>query len=147
MFLKQAIIEHSDSLIDILSAECADLEKLLALAHAEFAAVNSGDFEEIYEIISERETICEKLETYGRQVAELRGNLGLARDVIFQDELDARLVGLVTEIMRQDAKTRPLLEAAKEESVRELNRVDNMNRRANAYSHDTMKGVAYSKNL
>ncbi len=67
--------ENSDSLIGLLAGQCADLEVLFDLAQRETAAAGQKDFETVFSIVTERARIGEKLETYQRQIAELRSFL------------------------------------------------------------------------
>lgn len=136
------IIAKSDSIIEILAAQCADLEKLLAIAREETRAAEAEDFDRILEIVSERAKIGERLEVFQQKISELRMFLGENAD-----ESRARLSNRITEIANltivQDRKTKLLLEDVKKESARELNALENNNKNANIYLRGKQTGLAY----
>ena len=119
---------NSDSLIGILAEQCADLERLLALARREAEAAAANDFAEVFRIVGERASVGERLEVFHRQLAELRARLG---DACTAEAERASL--LASEIQAQDALTRPLLLAAKAEAAASLRRFDEGRRNASAY--------------
>lgn len=147
MFRQQDIKQHSDALIDLLAAQCGDLEKLLSLAREETAAVEKRDFEQIFSIVSERATVGERLEIFQKQVAELRARLSDGDNMFLQNPIVEKTNRLIFEIMAQDNLNRPLLESAKTEAATELNQLDSSQRRSNAYSNQMTKGIAYSKTI
>lgn len=127
------IADESDSLIELLVAQCADLEILLSLAGEETAAARRNDFVEVIRVVSERATIGERLESYHRQIAELRGRLGHSAEQDFQSETARCAVRLILDIQKQDARTRPLLLAARSEAAQGLHRLEQTSRSAAAY--------------
>ena len=132
----QAIEAQSDSLIGILANQCGDLETLLALARSETRAVEARDFGEVMRVVSERAALGERLESYHRQLAELRQRLGEACDLGLRSAAAARSVALVVEIQAQDARTRPLLLAAQCELLDESLKLDQARRGVGAYLRD-----------
>ena len=141
------IVNQSDSLIGLLTAQCTDLENLLALARQETVAAEQGDFEAIFEIVTERELVSRRLETFQRQIGELRSFLE-ARDASRrQTEVAARIVEIANLTLAQDGKTKLLLTAARENAFVELQNTEKSSRGTNAYLRDTRKGLAYNRDL
>lgn len=147
MFRSEAVKKHSDTLIGLLAAQCGDLERLLALARAETEAAEAGNFEAVLEIVSERAMLGERLEVFSRQVAELRDRLGETGEAVLQNPVAARTTKIISEILRQDSRSRPLLAAAGHDAKTELVKLDSSQRLSSAYTRDSIKGVAYSRNF
>lgn len=142
MINPEIINEKSDSLIDLLTAQCGDLEKLLALARQETRAAEEKDFEKIMEIVSERELLSRRLETFQHQIAELRSKLTEA-DELYQTKVSARVVELASETLAQDATTRKLLTASRNEAAEKMKNFSVTKRGANAYLYEDKRGMAY----
>ena len=136
------ITPHADSLIELLVAQCADLEALLSLARQQEAAATGGDFAEIMRLVGERATLGERLEIYHRQVAEVRARVGANAESVLRGETAQRAVKLVTDIQAQDARTRPLLAAARDEASDSLTRLDRTRRTANAYARAPQRAAS-----
>lgn len=140
------IIANSDSIIEILAAQCADLEKLLAIAREQTHAAEAEDFDKMLEIVSERTKIGERLEVFQQKISELRMFLGENAD-----DKRTRLTNRITEIANltvvQDRKTKLLLEGVKEKTARELNALENNNKNANIYLRGQQTGLAYNGNF
>lgn len=147
MLEKKSLRRNADSLIGLLTAQCADLEKLLALARDESNAVKNGDFEKILHIVENRADLGAKLEVYQRQIAELRGYLGSAEDITGQNPLISKTVELITKITQYDTKTKSSLILVRNAKLAELGDINQMQRRSEAYSRETSKGLAYNINL
>ncbi|MET0752706.1 MAG: hypothetical protein ABWZ66_05010 [Pyrinomonadaceae bacterium] len=147
MFSSEKIVKKSDSLIELLSAQCADLENLLSLARAETAAAEREDFEEILLIVTKRDEISQRLETFQRQIGELRGFLGAHEANQKQNAIAERIVETANLTLAQDGKTKLLLSAVRENAAKELQNMEKANRGANAYLRDTRKGLAYNRNF
>ncbi len=124
---------HVDSVIEILAAQCADLEVLLTLARQETTAVEKQDFERVFDITRERATLGERLEVYHRQIAEMRAKLGKPIDIFGKTETALHASALVMEIHSQDAQTRPLLIAARSGIADQLSQLDHTRCNLNAY--------------
>lgn len=144
MYQQPKIVENSDSIIELLAAQCGDLEKLLAIAREETCAAETEDFERILEIVSERAKIGERLEIFQRQISELRGFLGENAQI-----KRAQLVNRITEIasltIEQDEKTRRLLKGVKEKTAEELKTLETGSKNANVYLRGRQTGLAYNQ--
>lgn len=143
MFQQQNIIENSDSIIEILAAQCSDLEQLLAIAREETLAAEAQDFEKIFEIVSERAKIGERLEVFQQKISELRGFLGDNNETK-RNQLANRIAEIASMTMEQDEKTRLLLNGLKEQTVDELNNLDAGNRNTNVYLRGQQTGLTYN---
>jgi hypothetical protein len=132
-----SIESESDSLIEILTAQCADLENLLSLSKCERLAVEKNDFDGLLEVVGERATIGARLEVYHRQIAELRSRLGQAADPLMGTAAARRAVELAGDIQTQDALTRPLLLAARNDTHVRLQRLNQSHRNASAYLRES----------
>jgi hypothetical protein len=130
----------AEPLMDILAAQCADLEALLALSRSEAAATERKDFEEVMRVVAERASIGERLESYHRQMAEMRARMGGAADAAIGGPVASRICALIVDIQAQDAKTLPLLTAAHQEAREGIQRIDVGRRGANAYMRDARRG-------
>lgn len=142
-----AISEQSDSLIGLLTDQCADLERLLALAREETVAAELGNFGTLLNISSERAEIGKRLETFQRQIAELRGFLGKNEDNPKQEEVTKRAVELASLTLEQDQKTLLLLTTMREQVGEDLKKLETGNRNANIYLREQQKGLALNGNF
>lgn len=146
--LDQNEIKHkSESLIELLTAQCADLEKLLDLARAETDAAKSGNFLGVLDIVSDREIIGKKLETYHRQISELRSALGENAETYRRNEIAKRVVEIANLTIEQDQFTHKLLCAARQDSKETLERSASRDRGHRAYLSAPTKGLAYEGNF
>jgi len=123
-----------ESLMDLLIAQCSDLEGLLALARRETVAANSNDFDELFTVFGERAKLGDRLESYHRQVAELRDRLGPYVD----PALSSKSAKLAVEIQTQDTQTTSLLLAAQFSASKEIARLDHSQRKSLAYLHGAL---------
>lgn len=147
MFHSNKIIKNSDSLIELLTAQCGDLEQLLALARAETTATGQGNFEGVLDIVSKRAELSQRLETFHQQIAELREHLGNNASVALNHEITARVIEIANLTLAQDQKTKMLLTDARENAVSELNNLEKSNRGTNAYLREETKGLSYTRNF
>ena len=138
---------NSDSLIDLLGAQCSDLEQLLALAREETAAAQDGKFLKVWDIVSERAAIGKRLETYHRQIAELRGHLEDEGENVNKFDITSRVIELANQTLVQDQITRQLLTASREEAATGLRTLSKSTTGNNAYLRENTKGLAYSRNF
>jgi flagellar biosynthesis/type III secretory pathway chaperone len=138
---------NSDSLIGLLTAQCADLEKLLALAREETEAAQQGKFFKILDIVSERAEIAQKLETFQQQISELRGCLNSTKPGTVQNNAVERVVELANLTIAQDNQTRLLLAASRDETAESLRNLEKGNLHSNAYLREERKGLSYSRNF
>ena len=135
------ITQESDSIINLLAAQCADLEKLLLLARQETVAAELGNFGTILNITSERAEISKRLETFQQQIAELRGFLGKSVDTSNKyNETSNRVAELANQTLMQDQQTRLFLTAMCEKSSEELKKLETVNRGTNIYLREQKKG-------
>jgi flagellar biosynthesis/type III secretory pathway chaperone len=141
------IIAKSDRLIDILTAQCTDLEALLALARSETAAAERKDFEEIMEIVTKRSEISQRFETFQQQIGELRGFLGNHSEGDKYNDVTNRVIEIANQTIIQDRKTDLLLNQARESAAKGLQNSQKQFRCTNAYLHDTHKGLAYTRDI
>lgn len=130
------IESHADSVIEILAAQCTDLEVLLALARQETDAAERLDFDRLLQVTRDRAALGERLEVYHRQIAQMRANMQDGFDSVIGSESALRVTTLITEIQTQDAHTRPLLIAAKSEAAEQIGQLDQVRRGVAAYMRD-----------
>jgi hypothetical protein len=123
----------AESLMDLLIAQCSDLEGLLVLARRENVAANSKDFGELFVVYGERAKLGDRLESYHRQVAELRDKLGQCAGTRIDPVLSTKTVQLVVEIQAQDKETTSLLIANQALTTEELARLGYTQRNSLAY--------------
>jgi hypothetical protein len=123
---------QADSLMDLLIAQCSDLETLLGLARRENVAAQSDDFGELFAVYGERAELGDRLESYHRQVAELRDRLGHCA-VNTDPVLSTKTVQLVVEIQAQDKQTTSLLIAHQALTKDELARLGYQQQNSLAY--------------
>lgn len=138
----EKVTENSDSLVGLLTAQCSDLEKLLALAREETTAAEHKNFEKIMEIVSERAKVSERLETFQSQISELRGRLE-EQTAIYKSKVLAKISELAAQTLEQDSITRKLLISAKTEANAELQKLETNQRGTNAYMKNDQRGMAY----
>lgn len=130
------ISTEADSLLDLLIAQCADLEALLALSRRETAAAEARDFAGMIEVVTERATLGERLEIYHRQIAEMRQHLGAAADPALQSKTATRVTELITGILAQDERTRPMLATVHDQIGIERRNLNQIRRGLTAYLRD-----------
>lgn len=130
------IDQQAETVLDLLIGQCADLESLLALAREEARAAEVRDFDEVLRIVSERATLGERLEVYHRQIAELRQRLGEAAEPAFRSETADRIARVATEILSEDARTKPLLLAARNDLSLQQQQLDRSQKGVTAYLKD-----------
>ena len=133
MNTRSQITAQADSLIEILTAQCSDLEELLRLARRETEAAAAKDFDAVMRLVERRAPLVERLEVYHRRIAELRVKLGGGSADLLGLSLSDRTVRLAADISQQDARTRPLLIEAFEETALSLSRLERGRRGASAY--------------
>lgn len=127
---------HADSLMEILAAQCADLEALLALARRETEVAGQNDFSALIEIVGERASLGERLEVYHRQIAEMRQRLSEPVEAALRSDVATRAAELAVDIQSQDARTRTLLMAAQREAATALSRLNQGRRSITGYLRD-----------
>ena len=123
-----------DSLMDLLIGQCSDLEALLTLARRETLAAEQSDFSELMTVVEERASLGERLETYHRQIAELRGQM--AGEQTAHDPVAKNTVRLAVEIQAIDKRTTALLATNRLETREAIARLDQGKRQFVAYLSD-----------
>ena len=141
------INEKSDSLIELLTAQCSDLEKLLALAREETIAAQRGNFEDVLDIVTKRAEIGSRLETFQQQLSELRTHLGESATALLRNEITARVVEIAGLTLAQDQKTKLLLTGTRENAAAELANLERGQRGANVYMRAETKGLSYNQSF
>jgi hypothetical protein len=142
------VVDHSDSVMEILADQCGDLEALLVLARLEREAVERQDFTALFEIVSERATLGERLEVYHRQICSLRHAMGDHNLSDYPGNPASRASHLVQQILEQDAFTRPLLIAAFRDTGERINDVVHKQQRSRAYVREAnTKSLAYDRRV
>lgn len=139
--------ENSDSLIGLLTAQCLDLEVLFGLAQRETAAAERKDFEAVLSIVTERALIGQKLETYQRQIAELRRVIDGSAEAYKTAPVSTRIIELAEQTLAQDNKTKMLLTGAREETALELRNLATGKRGVSVYMREEQKGLSYNENI
>jgi flagellar biosynthesis/type III secretory pathway chaperone len=147
MISSENIQKNSDSLINLLAAQCADLEKLFQLAREETLAAEQGKFLKIWDIVSERAEIGARLETFQQQIGELRGQLESKGDNANKYDITNRVIELANLTLAQDQKTRLLLTDSREKMVEDLKNLDKSGHGTNAYLRENKKGLAYNRSF
>ncbi len=136
MNVASKITAEADSLLDLLIAQCEDLETLLVLSRGETAAAAARDFDEILRITAARATLGERLEVYHRQIADLRQHLGAAAESALQSPTATRIAELVNSVQAQDHQAHSLLLAARQEIDHERKQLNQIQRGLTAYLSD-----------
>ncbi len=143
MLKKEEITEKSDSLIGLLTEQCTDLEILLNLARQETVAAKDGKFLELIDIVSDREKIGARLETYSAQISELRNSLGENDETIRRNEISKRVIEIANLTIAEDNRNLLLLNQSRESAAKELGNLEKSTRGNNAYLRQQTRGLAY----
>jgi flagellar biosynthesis/type III secretory pathway chaperone len=141
------LIKHSDSLIELLAAQCVDLEKLLSLAKEETAAAEQGKFLKIWDIVSQRTAIGKRLETFHHQISEIRSHLESKGENLSQYDITNRVIELANLTLLQDQQTRFLLTESRKELSASLVNLDKSHHGTNAYLRENTKGLACDRSF
>ncbi len=137
------IKNKSESLIEILTEQCSDLENLLSLAREETNAAKQGNFGRIIDIYSERDEIGKRLETFQKQITELREHL----DETIPNDVSNKIKEVVNLTLTQDKQTKKLLTTSRNETALELKNLNNTQRNTNVYLKERRKGLAFNKQV
>ena len=136
--MAKKIEKNAESLIDLLTEQCADLEQLLLLARQETDAAKKGNFAKIIDIYEERSELGAKLETFQQQITELREKL----DQKVPATISNKISEVVTQTLAHDSETTKLLAAANEETTAELAKLEKAKINTRHYSVEKKKGLA-----
>jgi hypothetical protein len=134
------INSHADSLIDLLVAQCADLEALLKLARRESVAAAENDFEGMLEVTSERATLGARLESYHRQISDLRAAMGESAEHMLQTNLVKDSIRLALEIQSSDKATSSALTQVRTHTNEQLSCLEQGRRNSTAYLSEARLG-------
>lgn len=128
--------------MDLLIAQCSDLEALLELARRETSAVEGNDFGGLVTIASDRATLGQRLESYHRQIAELRTTMAGVVEPLLEDPVAQETVRLAVEIQTLDARTKAMLIDRRTETRNALANLEQGRRNSIAYlSDDARRGL------
>lgn len=147
MASSENLVKNSDSLVELLAAQCSDLEKLLSLAKEETVAAKEGKFTRIWDIVTERSLIGKRLETFHQQIAELRVSLGSHGESVGKLDITNRVIELANLTLMQDQQTRLLLAEARDQTADELKNLDKGHAGANAYLRQPTRGLSYDRSF
>ncbi len=125
--------------MDLLVAQCSDLESLLRLARLETIIAEKDDFSELLTVIQKRGTLSDRLEGYQRQIAELRTALGRTAEAVIEGPLTRETIRLALEIEAQDSQTAMRLRSCRENITTALARLDQGQRNSIAYLRDAQR--------
>lgn len=144
--MSSPISDNSDSIIEILVAQCKDLERLLVLAKQETIALQRDDFNQLFGIVKERTILSSRLEVYHKQLAELRSVI--APNHSTPDHIVNTTTELVIAIQTQYEQSQPLLLVAKEKLFKEKQQLEQSRRGVDSYLHSyNPTSVAYDRHL
>lgn len=149
MINQEKIVKNSDSLIELLAAQCVDLEKLLMLAREEHCAAERGNFEDILQIVSKRAELGNRLEVFQQQIAELRRNLNANDSAVTAERggIENRIIEIANLTIAQDQETRLLLTGERTRAADELANLEKSQRGTNAYLREETRGLSYNGNF
>ncbi len=95
-------------------------------------------FAKIIDIYEERSELGERLETFQKQITDLRATLGHKVPANVADRISA----VVNQTLAQDNETRKLLTASNEETSHELSKLEKTKHNTMLYSTTKKKGLA-----
>jgi ABC-type Fe2+-enterobactin transport system substrate-binding protein len=147
MLNTEEINKKSDTLIELLTAQCADLEKLLSLAKQETLAAKNAKFLDLIDIVTDREQIGKRLETYHLQISELRSSLGENDETMRRHEITKKVIEIANLTIAQDNRSLLLLSEAREKQIDEREEIERSYRGNSAYLSEQRKGLAYDRNI
>jgi hypothetical protein len=116
----ETVLKNSQSIVDLLSAQCEDLESLLALAREEAEAVKKGDFLSLVDIVSDRARIGERLEVFQRQTIDLKQCLA---GEVEARKLAERIIEVARLTVEQDRSVNEGLAKAQKEASDQINQI------------------------
>ena len=125
MVSKDIINANAESLIDLLVAQCTDLDGLLKLARQESAAVSENDFERVLEVTTQRDMLGQRLENYHRQISDLRALMGDSAEQVVQSNLVNESIRLALEIQASDNATKTALTSLRSNTNGQITKLKN----------------------
>lgn len=126
--------------MDLLIGQCADLEGLLALARRETIAAEQHDFDELVIVAQDRASLGERLESYHRQIAELRAKIGGAAEPVLDNPVVNETVRLAVEIQALDARTKTMLATTRTDTRNAIATLEQGRRNFVAYLQSDARG-------
>jgi len=132
----ETINSQADSLIDLLVAQCADLDALLKLARREAAAAAENNFESLLDVTCERATLGERLESYHRQISDLRSIMGDSAEHVVRSALVKESIQMALEIQSHDAATTAALTSLRTNTNGQIARLEQGRRNSSAYLNE-----------
>jgi hypothetical protein len=145
--VNENLAKNSDSLVQLLAEQCTDLEKLLSLAKEETVAAKEGRFTRVWDIVSERNAIGRRLETFHQQIAELRSNLESQGENPGKFDITDRVIELANLTLIQDQETRLLLTSTRDETAADMRSLDKAQAGTNAYLRQPTRGLSYDRSF
>ena len=136
--MNEEVEENADSLIDLLTEQCSDLENLLALAREESDAASQGNFAKIIDVYEERAELGDRLETFQQQISELRKRL----ETDVPPKVTDRIQEVVTQTIAFDNKTRKLLTEANVKAKEEIAHLKKAAHNTKLYTKEKRRGLA-----
>lgn len=136
MISRELINANAESLIDLLVAQCTDLDALLKLARQESIAVSENNFEKVLEVTTERDVLGKKLESYHRQISDLRAVMGDSAAQVIQTTLVKESIRLALEIQTSDNATKTALTNLRSNTNVQITKLKN----STAYLTETRSG-------
>ncbi len=130
--------------MDLLIAQCSDLESLLALARRETIAAEESDFSELMTVAEDRVALGERLQNYHLQIAELRALLGRSVEPLFQSPVAEETVRLAVEIQALDARTTTKLTTTQAETRAAIAGLDQGRRNFVAYLQSDTRASGFN---
>jgi hypothetical protein len=135
--------EKLESISELLAAQCMDLESLFALSLAQMSAIGGRDYDGLARVTQERATLGERLESYRRQIEELRRNIQQRAGIqVMPADATAMTVKLIEQIRTQDARNLSALNLARSDTANTLQRLNKSRNHATAYLARGYEGVA-----
>lgn len=145
MASSKSLVANSDTLVQLLAEQCSDLEKLLCLAKEETTAAQEGKFTRIWDIVSERSRIGRRLETFHRQIAELRDTLHTQGESLANLDITGRVIELANLTLLQDQHTRKLLSETQTRTNEDLINLEKSHNGTSAYLRQPSRGLSYDR--
>lgn len=119
--------------MDLLVAQCSDIESLLGLARQETRAAEEQNFSELFRVAEDRATLGERLQIYHQQISELRTLLGPSVEHLFGGPVAKEAVRMAVEVQTIDKRTTVLLSEAKNQTRISIAGLDRNRRNFVAY--------------
>jgi len=133
--------------MDLLIAQCSDLESLLALARREVTAAEDSNFRELVEVAKDRASLGQRLESYHRQIADLRSSMasmGRTAESLFENPVAQEIVRLAVEIQAVDSRSKTMLMTTQADTRHAINCLEQGRRNSVAYLHGDTRASGFN---